>query len=128
MANPHKNIIKIYYIGNNYIDMELVNVDITDTSKIKDVMIEVKTYLQSLGIMYIDWKLDNIGISDDGQIKLFDFDGSGLINGKTKNWLIKPPNWWSYKNAIKNGMATPNEIDNYAFENSNFSVKLMKNG
>ena len=96
--------------------MELVNVDITDTSKIKDVMIEVKTYLQSLGIMYIDWKLDNIGISDDGQIKLFDFDASGLINIETKEWIIKPPMFWSYNTAIQHGKETPTDIDDYAFE------------
>ena len=77
---------------------------------------EVKTYLQSLGIMYIDWKLDNIGISDDGQIKLFDFDVSGLIDVKTNGWIKKPPMFWSYTTAVQNGAETPTEIDNYAFD------------
>ena len=59
--------------------------------------------------------MDNIGVSDDGEIKLFDFDCSGLIDVETNKWLIEPPKYWAYKNAIKNGMKTPIEIDNYAF-------------
>ncbi len=117
MKNPHKNIVKIYDIGKDYIDMELLNIDISSqyTNKIITLMMGVKTYLQSLGIMYIDWKLDNTGISDDGQIKLFDFDVSGLINIETKEWIIKPPKFWSYNTAIENGMETPTDIDNYTF-------------
>jgi serine/threonine protein kinase len=118
MKNPHKNIIKIYRVAKDFIDMELLNMNINaqDMSKIKNIMMEVKTYLQSLGIMYIDWKLDNIGISEDGEIKLFDFDGSGLIDIETKEWIIEPPEWWSYNQAIQNGMVTPSDIDNYTFD------------
>jgi serine/threonine protein kinase len=117
MEHPHKNIIKIYDVGEDYIDMELLNININkqDKNKIKIVMMEVKIYLQSLGIMYIDWKLDNIGISDDGEIKLFDFDGSGLINIETEAWIIHPPKWAVYEYAKRQGMVTPSEIDNYIF-------------
>ena len=118
MKNPHKNIVKIYGIDENYIDMELLNTDMSsqDVNRVISVMEEVKTYLQSLGIMYIDWKLDNIGMSDDGEIKLFDFDASGLINIETEEWIMKPPMlFWSYRTAIQNGMETPTDIDNYAF-------------
>ena len=118
MKNPHKNIIKIYGVGKDYVDMELLHTDISieDTNKIKNIMMEVKTYLQNLGIMYIDWKLDNIGISENGQIKLFNFDVSGLIDIETKKWIIEPPRYWSYNKAIQNGMVTPTYIDNYAFD------------
>ena len=118
MKNPHKNIVKIYDVGKDYVDMELLDVDIRieDMSKIKNIMMEVKTYLQSLGIIYIDWKLDNIGISEDGQFKLFDFNASGLIDIETKKWTIKPIEWWSYNKAIEDGMVTPSDIDNYSFD------------
>lgn len=118
IKHPHKNIIKIYGIGANFIDMELLNTDINEEyiSDIKNIMQDVKTYLQNLGIIYIDWKLDNIGISADGQYKLFDFDASGLIDIETNEWLIEPPKYWSYNKAIENGMETPNDIDNYAFD------------
>lgn len=119
MKNPHENIIKIYDVGVDFIDMELLNTDMSSAAmiQVKNKMTEVKAHLQNLGIMYIDWKLDNIGISDDGQFKLFDFDGSGLIDIETKEWIIEPPkHWWSYNNAIKNGMKNPVDIDNYAFD------------
>ncbi|MDI9313033.1 MAG: hypothetical protein QM535_22675, partial [Limnohabitans sp.] len=105
-------------IGKNYIDMELLETDMSlqDTNKIKNIMMNVKSYLQSLGIIYIDWKLDNIGISDDGKIKLFDFDVSGLIDIATKEWIIEPPKYYSYNKAIQHGMVTPIDIDNYAFD------------
>lgn len=117
MKNPHKNIITIYGVGEDYIDMELLNTDMSkeNIKKIKDVMMEVKTHLQKLGIMYIDWKLDNMGISKDGEIKLFDFDVSGVVDVKTGKFILDPPEYWAYRNAIKHGMTEPIEIDNYAF-------------
>lgn len=125
MENPHKNIVNIYEVGNKYIKMELLNTDLTGISEneIKEKMIGVKNYLQNLGILYIDWKLDNIGIGKDGELKLFDFDISGIINpNDPTKWKNKPPNCYSYSNAIKNGCKTPLKIDNYAFENTDFRV------
>jgi serine/threonine protein kinase len=120
MENPHKNIVKIYEVGNDYIKMEILNIDLAgvNESEIKEKMIGVKNHLQSLGIMYIDWKLDNIGISEDGELKLFDFDASGLI--EPTKWEIQPPEYYSYREAIKNDMKTPIGIDNYIFENTDF--------
>ena len=118
MKCPHNNIIKIYGIDKDYIDIELLNTDMTreDIGNVKKTMMEVKTYLQNLGIMYIDWKLDNIGISANKQVKLFDFDCSGLIDIKTKEWIIHPPSYWSYIQAIQTGAKTPSDIDNCAFD------------
>ena len=115
--NPHKNIITIYDITKNHIDMELLNIDIDNINinKIKKVMKDVKTYMHTLGIIYIDWKLDNIGIDNNGQLKLFDFNVSGVININTNEWIIEPPKYWSYNKAINNGMKTAIDIDNYAF-------------
>jgi serine/threonine protein kinase len=117
LQNPHNNIVKIYAVGIDYVDMELLNTDMDNenTSQIKNIMMEVKTYLQKLGIMYIDWKLDNIGISKDNNFKLFDFNASGFIDIETKEWKRKPVLWWSHSNAIQNGMKTPVNIDDFAF-------------
>ena len=116
MKNPHNNIVKIYAIGKDYIDMELLNTRINPRNLfvIKNEIAGVKTYLQSIGIMYIDWKLDNLGISKDKQFKLFDFDVSGLIDINTNKWLIEPPRFWSYNSAIGDGMEVPADIDNHA--------------
>lgn len=116
--NPHKNIVEIYNVGKNSIDMELLNTDIHEKnmSDVKDAMNEAKSYLQNLGVMYIDWKLDNVGISvKDGHYKLFDFDVSGLINIKTKKWKIKPPIYAAYRKANVTGAKRPDEIDDSAF-------------
>jgi len=40
---------------------------------------EARTFLRNLGIVYLDWKVNNIGIDLDGNIKLFDFDASGIF-------------------------------------------------
>jgi len=129
MENPHKNIVTIYKIvepkdaadKNGYIDMELLNTDISKYNKneIKEKMKDVKKHLQGLGIMYIDWKPDNIGLGD-GELKLFDFDVSGLVNKDQKeHWVEKgtPRKFWAYQNALlDNKDKTPLEIDNYAFD------------
>jgi serine/threonine protein kinase len=86
-------------------------------------MADVKTFLQGLGIMYIDWKPDNIGISANGELKLFDFDVSGLIDTVTGAWVLKPPKFWSYNKAVCNGCVAPVDIDNYAFTHLYFSFK-----
>ena len=116
----HKNLIKIYHVGDDYIDMELLDTQISGKNArrgdIVKAMRELKTYLQELGIIYIDWKLDNMGFGEDGEIKLFDFDVSGLIDVHTNEWIVKPPKYWSYKQAVKNGMKKPIDIDNYAFD------------
>lgn len=119
----HPNIVKIYQVGDNFIDMEILNVYISRSKmvEIKPIMQECKQYLQELGIIYIDWKLDNIGISfEDSQYKLFDFDGSGIINRTTSDWIKKPNTlFFSYRKSIENHMKTPIEIDNFSF-NMNF--------
>jgi len=118
--NPHDNIVTIYRIGTNYIDMELLNDDvysIYSRSEINKIMLPVKNFLQEIGIVYIDWKPDNIGISKSKKkVKLFDFDASGIINIKTKKWEDKAPTLFAYRQAIEKGMKTPIEIDNYAFD------------
>ena len=121
MKHPHQNIVEIYKINYKepkYIDMEIVDTDLSKVSaeEIKEKMRNVKNYLQSLGIMYIDWKPDNIGIGEDGKLKLFDFDVSGLLDPIHGNWIMPPPKYAAYNKATTNGMKTPEEIDNYAFE------------
>ena len=113
MNNPHPNIVTFYEINDNYVEMELLDVETTFIPK--ETMEKVKDFLQSLGIIYIDWKIDNIGISHDGTYKLFDFNVSGLVDLKTNDWIIKPLEYWSYNKAIENGYASPQDIDDYSF-------------
>ena len=67
--------------------------------------------------MYIDWKFDNIGKGKDGNYKLFDFDASGIINLVNQNeWIVTPPNFWSFRNATKHNCETPKQKDDWSFE------------
>jgi serine/threonine protein kinase len=111
IQNPHKNIVEIFEVGEDYVIME--QVDISQYINL-DKMLELKDYLQDLGIIYIDWKPDNIG-SKNGELKLFDFNVSGLIDVETQNWIIEAKHYYAYNQAIEKGYITPIEIDNYAF-------------
>ena len=115
--NPHQNIVKIYHVGDDYVDMELTepNYDM-EIEKIKEIMTGVKDHLQSIGVIYIDWKPDNMGVGEDGKLKLFDFDTSGIIDIHTGEWKVEPHHYWSYNQAIDAGHTEPIDIDNYAFE------------
>ena len=109
MSNPHKNIVEIHEVGPNYVTMEKLDVD-TEFENTKEVMIPVKEHLQSLGIVYIDWKKDNMGLSSDGTLKLFDFDVSGVIG------VHEPLQFYSYKEAVKNGKTSLLDIDDFSMD------------
>ena len=118
--HPHPNIVKIYRVTDKYIDIEEVKPTIFIRNYDKKELVAAanlaKTHLQSLGIMYIDWKPDNLGLSADGKFKLFDFDASGTIDSDTNKWLLRPSMYWSYSQALANGLKDPKEIDDFAFE------------
>jgi len=118
--HPHPNIVKIYRVTDKYIDIEEVKPTILirnyDKKEVVAAANLAKTHLQSLGIMYIDWKPDNLGLGDDGKFKLYDFDASGIIDLDTNKWLKRPPMYWSYTQALANGLKDPKEIDDFAFD------------
>ena len=125
MNNPHPNIVTFYDVNDRYLDMEELdsphsNTEFYDNFKdetpiIINAMIEVKDFLQKLGIMYIDWKFDNIAKGKDGNYKLFDFDASGIVDLHTNRWKVKPPNYWSFGSAKKRHCKTPKDIDDWSF-------------
>ena len=128
MENPHPNIVNYYDITDDYITMEqlcteksascyvgLHPMSYDDLIEIQEVMENVKTYLQCLGIMYVDWKFDNLAKSVDGVYKLFDFDASGLVDLNSQQWILEPVHYWNYNEALKNGCITPQEIDDWGY-------------
>ena len=128
MNNPYPNIVTYFDVNNRYIDMENVNTDNEKNTKdVIEIMKKVKDFLQNLGIMYIDWKMDNIGISDNGEYKLFDFNVSGILDLKTNKWILKPLDYWSYNEAIKNGCTTPKQIDDWSFNYNMLKINTSCN-
>lgn len=118
--HPHPNIVNVYRITDSYIDIEEVTPTIFikyDKQKLISAALSAKMHLQSLGIMYIDWKPDNMGVDAAGTYKLYDFDASGITNvSNSKKWRLKPSTYWSYRQALANGLKDPKEIDDFAFE------------
>jgi serine/threonine protein kinase len=120
MKNPHPNITTYFQLNDKYVDMELLNTNNEDfdIKQISLIMLNVKKFLQNLGIMYIDWKIDNIGKDEHGNYKLFDFDCSGIVSQIEKNkWVLEPAHYYNYNKAIENGFKEPIEIDNFLFDN-----------
>ena len=117
---PHPNIVKVYSVTDKYMDIEEVKPISSDwdydEAAFLSAMKKAKDHLQSLGIMYIDWKPDNAGLGSDGQYKLYDFDASGVATSNFKKWVVSPPDYyWSYSQALANGLKAPKEIDDFAF-------------
>jgi serine/threonine protein kinase len=101
MRNPHPNIVTIYNITPNYIDMELLSIgSIKKKMNFVDISNAIE-HLHSLNIVYIDLKLENIGISfENNKTKIFDFNCCGILLNKN-NWIFEPVNSKNY-NILKN--------------------------
>lgn len=110
--NPYNNIVKIYKVTESYIDEELVYTDYTMTIDDIPILIKLREFLVKNNILYIDWKFDNFGRDIYGNLKLFDFNVSGI--GDKNGWKIKPFPGYLFKNASKI-TSNPYEIDKLIF-------------
>ena len=91
MKYPIENVVKIYRIFDDYIDMELLDTDYDiNLHEFEQSMNQAKNDLQRIGIAYDDWKEDNIGCSEDGVYKVFDFDTSYIFDTSTGKVIHKP--------------------------------------
>jgi serine/threonine protein kinase len=134
--NTHPNIVSIYNVTTEYIDMEILETNNNieknlekDIPIIRSQMESVKNHLQKLGISYMDWKLDNIGFSNDtNQFKLFDFDACGLFDKENNNrWSTFPEPFNNLRYCISLNIDDPIKMDNHCFDHfSNFGTKYIK--
>jgi serine/threonine protein kinase len=88
--NPHQNIVNIYEVTKDYIDMEILH-HLKDTDNINyDDIYHALDHLHKLNIVYFDILTRNMGISyETHHIKLFDFNCAGILVNPTK-WARKP--------------------------------------
>lgn len=125
LANPQKNVVKIYDVveekDNCYIDMECLDDAYQPLSKYVDDLKDGLLQLHSLGVVYIDIKSDNIGFSpNDNVFKIYDFDCSGIacVEEPTE-WERRPfYNSARYKSlkVHEDTISSLYEIDALAFE------------
>lgn len=127
--NPH--CVRIYDVVDlpkmKYIDMELLQFPIPKIKTHYDqYMHDIYcglSELHDIKVIYIDLKSDNVGYSElDNYWKIFDFDCSGICNDTYDNWIVKPPFYYGYKNALKHyhqleGPVMNINVNDYAFSN-----------
>lgn len=127
--HPHPNIVSIYDVAFDHIDIELVNPSFNITNEIEtqiqETLYDVKKHLQSLGIIYLDWKYDNVGIGKNGEFKLFDFDCSGIaaLNQTEKLWELAPFDGYAYRKCKGQEIVSPYKMDDYAFQHFDLQFK-----
>jgi serine/threonine protein kinase len=90
LQHPHKNIISIYNVKGNTVDMEMLKVCESVSPQILSDVILGLEHLHKYNIVYVDLKIDNVGYSEkDKCYKIFDFDMSGIVENE-KQWRYKP--------------------------------------
>ena len=112
-AHPHPNLIEIYHVCDDYIDMELV---LTGMPYNQQDIERAHAHLLKHNIVYMDWKPDNFGVDLNGVTKVFDFDSSGMFDKETDTWVYCPPNYFSMRHASAAGHINPSDVDRYTFE------------
>jgi serine/threonine protein kinase len=89
--SPQKNVVIIYNVTDNIIDMEMLDIDISKENSLVCIKKGIEN-LHKLNIVYIDLKLDNIGYSNKDKVfKIFDFDHSGIVSEYDTNKWLSPP-------------------------------------
>jgi serine/threonine protein kinase len=130
VGRKHPNIVYVYRAYDDFTDVELVRPITSMSPLIVKKMQSVMEYLHELGIAYVDWKIDNIGIGVDGEVKLFDFDGSGIFNvNDSEVWVQKAPKFYMYRKVVdtmlQNGIK-PCNIDRWAFSDGIMELDKLK--
>ncbi len=121
MNHPHENIVKIYNVGDDFIEMEYLQRDFNRTFENKDFKFftEAMKHFHKHGICYIDWKIDNMGYDNNNVPKIFDFNASGIFDINNQNiWIIEPVKWFSYSKALHNNIIGAINIDFFCLKNS----------
>jgi mannose-6-phosphate isomerase-like protein (cupin superfamily) len=104
MAHPQKNVVDVYGVTDDYIDLQ--NLDpIRDASEMIAAKHDVANgliQLHALDIAYIDLKHDNVGYDTVARCyKIFDFNASGRMTPNHQTWIQKPPEYWQWRHVEK---------------------------
>lgn len=113
-AHPHPNVVDIYHVCDEYIDMELLQTG--DLPFNRQDLERAHAHLLKHNIVYMDWKLDNFGMDLHGITKVFDFDSSGIFDPVTDTWVYCPPTYYTMRKATEAGHIDPLDVDRFSFE------------
>jgi len=113
-AHPHPNLVDIYHVCDDYIDMELLMIPGEGYNTL-DIE-RAHEHLLKHNIVYMDWKPGNYGKDLHGITKVFDFDSSGMMDRASNTWVYCPPNYYAMGKASEAGHINPLDVDRYSFE------------
>jgi len=110
------NVVAVYNVTPGYIDMELLDVNHADKSNMKHDVYLAMEQLHSINVVYVDFKFDNFGYSHTDKCwKVFDFDGSGILDKSQDKWDSEPPDFYMYRSVSKLETRRLVDIDMLAF-------------
>jgi hypothetical protein len=119
-SNPHPNIVTVYEVNDDYIEMEKLTTNCGGYSE--DDLNNARMYFMSNNIAYLDWTEDNFGKDAQGKTKVYDFNFSGLMNSDKASWRVEPWPGRVYIDSKNAGCKTPIEFEEYSFKNKNLWV------
>jgi hypothetical protein len=110
-AHPHPNIINIFTISDDYIDMELLSDDVDYVHPLDKY--RAHTHFKKHGIVLVDWDKSSWGTDVYGFPKVQNFELSGLMDKTTGAWIYAPKMSRTYAGAIADGRINPVDVDEY---------------
>lgn len=114
-SNPHPNIVTVYEVTDDYIDMEKLDTNCGDYNA--DDLHKARSYFLENNIAYLDWTEDNFGKDSKGTTKVYDFNFCGLMNSDKESWRVEPWPGRVYIDSKNAGCRKPSEFESYSFEN-----------
>lgn len=121
-ANPLPNVVKVYSVGEQHYDMELLDDTYQPFIMYKDDLVQGLDQLHAHNIVYLDIKSDNIGFSHEDKVyKLFDFDCSGVVQANDpRKWLYRPS---LHSNIYQSLMKNEDDLHQTLYELDNLALK-----
>jgi hypothetical protein len=108
---PHPNVVEVFHVCDEYIDMELLDVDYVIN---RQDLERAHSYFLKHNIVYLEWEPDNCGTDHNGVTKVFDFGGAGISDAN--QWLIFPRHGYALRKASDADLYNPRDVDAFAFK------------
>lgn len=91
LESPHHNVIKIYGVGENYFDMEILDKNKDPNEEVVGHCVNGLRHLHSLHIVYVDIRSSNMGWdAKERKWKIHNFGKSGVLANNDIDWMYQP--------------------------------------
>jgi hypothetical protein len=111
MAHPHPNVVNIYKVCDQFIDMELLSDDVEYVHPLDKY--RAYTHFKKYGIVLVDWHSSAWGSDIYGIPKVQSFELAGLVDKTTGAWIYTPKMSKTYAAAMEEGHINPEDVDKW---------------